>query len=96
MLAPRDLEMLAAIGGRHVTLTKTTTMTLAYQVRVTARLRPDLLNVGDLMARGWSLIPLKPRTKVPASEVGGIPTPSPPHSTSSSSGSPLPAATWAS
>src|SRR5688572_31676984 len=28
--------------------------------------RPDLLNVGDLMARGWSIFPLKPRSKVPA------------------------------
>jgi hypothetical protein len=28
--------------------------------------RRDLLNVGDLWARGWSLIPLKPRSKVPA------------------------------
>jgi putative DNA primase/helicase len=28
--------------------------------------RPDLLNVGDLWARGWSLIPLKPRDKSPA------------------------------
>lgn len=28
--------------------------------------RPDLLNLGDLMARGWSLIPLQPRSKVPA------------------------------
>lgn len=28
--------------------------------------RPDLVSLGDLMARGWSLIPLKPRSKVPA------------------------------
>jgi putative DNA primase/helicase len=28
--------------------------------------RPDLLNIGDLMARGWSIFPLKPRSKVPA------------------------------
>jgi hypothetical protein len=28
--------------------------------------RPDLLNVGDLMARGWSIIPLKPHSKIPA------------------------------
>jgi hypothetical protein len=28
--------------------------------------RPDLLNVADLMARGWSIIPLKPQSKVPA------------------------------
>jgi hypothetical protein len=28
--------------------------------------RPDLLNIGDLMARGWSIIPLQYRSKVPA------------------------------
>ena len=28
--------------------------------------RPDLLNIGDLMARGWSIFPVKPRSKVPA------------------------------
>jgi len=28
--------------------------------------RPDLLNIGDLWARGWSLIPLKYRDKRPA------------------------------
>jgi Bifunctional DNA primase/polymerase, N-terminal len=28
--------------------------------------RPDLLNIGDLMGRGWSIIPLKPRSKMPA------------------------------
>lgn len=28
--------------------------------------RPDWLNIGDLMARGWSLFPLKPRSKIPA------------------------------
>lgn len=28
--------------------------------------RPDLLSLGDLLARGWSIFPLKPRSKVPA------------------------------
>jgi Bifunctional DNA primase/polymerase, N-terminal len=28
--------------------------------------RPDLLNIGDLMARGWSIFPLLPRSKKPA------------------------------
>jgi hypothetical protein len=28
--------------------------------------RPDLLNIGDLMARGWSIFPLNPRSKRPA------------------------------
>ena len=28
--------------------------------------RPDLLNIGDLWARGWSLIPLRARDKRPA------------------------------
>jgi hypothetical protein len=28
--------------------------------------RPDFLNLGDLMGRGWSLIPLKPKSKLPA------------------------------
>jgi len=28
--------------------------------------RPDLLNVGDLWGRGWSVIPLRPRDKRPA------------------------------
>src|SRR5262245_20318279 len=28
--------------------------------------RPDLLNIGDLMARGWSIFPVQPRSKVPA------------------------------
>jgi hypothetical protein len=28
--------------------------------------RLDLLNIGDLMARGWSIFPLQPRSKVPA------------------------------
>ena len=28
--------------------------------------RPDLLNIGDLLARNWSIFPLKPRSKVPA------------------------------
>jgi len=28
--------------------------------------RPDLLSLGDLMARGWSIIPLQPRSKLPA------------------------------
>ena len=28
--------------------------------------RPDLVNIGDLMARGWSIFPLRPRSKKPA------------------------------
>jgi hypothetical protein len=28
--------------------------------------RWDLLNLGDLMGRGWSVIPLKPKSKIPA------------------------------
>ena len=28
--------------------------------------RPDWWNIGDLIGRGWSLIPLKPRSKLPA------------------------------
>jgi putative DNA primase/helicase len=28
--------------------------------------RPDLVSIGDLMARGWSIFPLRPRSKVPA------------------------------
>ena len=28
--------------------------------------RPDLLNIGDLLARNWSVIPLRTRSKVPA------------------------------
>jgi hypothetical protein len=28
--------------------------------------RPDLMNVGDLWGRGWSVIPLRPRDKRPA------------------------------
>ena len=28
--------------------------------------RPDLLSIGYLMARGWSIIPLRARSKVPA------------------------------
>lgn len=43
----------------------TTTITLADGTTVTG-CRPDLLNIGDLMARGWSIFPLKPRSKVPA------------------------------
>ena len=28
--------------------------------------RPDLLSIGDLLARGWSIFPLKSRSKLPA------------------------------
>ena len=45
----------------------TTTITLA-DGTVLPDCRQDLLNVADLMARGWSIIPLKPRSKVPAVE----------------------------
>jgi hypothetical protein len=42
-----------------------TTVTLA-DGTVLPGCRPDLLSIGDLMARGWSIFPLKPRSKVPA------------------------------
>ena len=43
----------------------TTTISLA-DITILPDCRTDLLNIGDLMARGWCVIPLKPRKKVPA------------------------------
>src|SRR5215467_2731793 len=45
--------------------TSLTTITLA-DGTILPGCRPDLLNIGDLMARGWSIVPLQPRSKVPA------------------------------
>jgi hypothetical protein len=45
--------------------TSLTTITLADGTMLPG-CRPDLLNIGDLFARGWSIFPLKPRSKVPA------------------------------
>jgi hypothetical protein len=41
------------------------TVTLA-DGNVLPNCRPDLLNIGDLLARNWSIFPLKPRSKLPA------------------------------
>ena len=51
------------IGDRHAI--ESTTVTLADNT-VLPGCRPDLPSLGDLMARGWSIFPLKPRSKVPA------------------------------
>jgi hypothetical protein len=43
----------------------TTTITLA-DGTILPDCRRDLLNIADLQARGWSVIPLRPRSKLPA------------------------------
>jgi putative DNA primase/helicase len=50
----------------HTNASDSITITLAGDGTVLPDCRQDLLNVGDLMARGWSIIPLRPRSKVPS------------------------------
>jgi hypothetical protein len=54
--------------GRGVDLVNhpsATTITLA-DGTVCTGCRPDLLNIGDLMARGWSIFKVHPKSKIPA------------------------------